>query len=60
MASPVKLTTMKIDPRSPEHPYKQLAAQLRHQVAPTGSGRCCWPQTYPHEQMHLLLHVTLV
>jgi DNA-binding GntR family transcriptional regulator len=23
---------MKIDPRSPEHPYKQLAAQLRGQI----------------------------
>jgi DNA-binding GntR family transcriptional regulator len=23
---------MKIDPRSPEHPYQQLAAQLREQI----------------------------
>jgi GntR family transcriptional regulator len=23
---------MKIDPQSPEHPYKQLAAQLRDQI----------------------------
>lgn len=27
-----KLVIMKIDPRSPEHPYQQLAAQLRDQI----------------------------
>jgi DNA-binding GntR family transcriptional regulator len=29
MSSPAKLAAGKIDPQSPEHPYRQLAAQLR-------------------------------
>ena len=32
MASPVRLVAVNIDPQSPEHPYKQVAAQLREQI----------------------------
>jgi DNA-binding GntR family transcriptional regulator len=32
MASTVRLRAVKIDPRSPEHPYQQLARQLREQI----------------------------
>jgi len=32
MASPAKLMAVKIDPRSPEHPYQQLARQLRERI----------------------------
>jgi DNA-binding GntR family transcriptional regulator len=32
MASPIMLVAMKVDPRSPEHPYKQLAGELREQI----------------------------
>lgn len=32
MSSPAKLTAVKIDPRSPQHPYEQLASQLRRQI----------------------------
>ena len=32
MASTVSLRPVKIDPRSPEHPYQQLARQLREQI----------------------------
>ena len=33
MASPAKLTAVKIDLQSPQHPYEQLARQLREQIA---------------------------
>jgi len=36
MASPARLVAVQIDPRSPEHPYQQLASQLREQI---GSGK---------------------
>jgi GntR family transcriptional regulator len=32
MVSPVRLAAMNIDPQSPEHPYKQVAAQLKEQI----------------------------
>jgi DNA-binding GntR family transcriptional regulator len=32
MPDPVKLAAVKIDPQSPEHPYQQLARQLREQI----------------------------
>lgn len=32
MASPARLAAVNIDPLSPEHPYKQVAAQLREQI----------------------------
>jgi|HubBroStandDraft_6_1064221.scaffolds.fasta_scaffold320892_3 DNA-binding GntR family transcriptional regulator len=32
MASPAKLADVKIDPQSPEHPYQQVARQLREQI----------------------------
>jgi DNA-binding GntR family transcriptional regulator len=32
MPSPAKLAAVKIDPGSPEHPYRQLARQLREQI----------------------------
>jgi GntR family transcriptional regulator len=32
MASPAKLAAVNIDPSSPEHPYQQLARQLREQI----------------------------
>ena len=32
MPSPAKLAAVKIDPQSPEHPYQQLATQLRAQI----------------------------
>ena len=32
MSSPAKLTAVKIDPKSPEHPYQQLARQLRERM----------------------------
>ena len=32
MASTAKLMIVKIDPRSPEHPYQQLARQLRERI----------------------------
>jgi DNA-binding GntR family transcriptional regulator len=32
MPSPAKLAAVKIDPLSPEHPYQQLAGQLRAQI----------------------------
>lgn len=36
MASLARLVAVQIDPRSPEHPYQQLARQLREQI---GSGK---------------------
>ena len=32
MASNVRVTTVDIEPRSPEHPYQQIARQLREQI----------------------------
>ena len=32
MPSPAKLAAVKIDPQSPEHPYQQLARQLRERI----------------------------
>jgi DNA-binding GntR family transcriptional regulator len=32
MVSPVRLAAVNIDPQSPEHPYKQVAAQLKKQI----------------------------
>jgi DNA-binding GntR family transcriptional regulator len=32
MASPVRVATVDIDSRAPEHPYQQLAGQLREQI----------------------------
>jgi DNA-binding GntR family transcriptional regulator len=32
MASNVRVKAVKIDPQSPEHPYQQLARQLRQQI----------------------------
>jgi DNA-binding GntR family transcriptional regulator len=32
MVSPVKLAAVNIDPQSPEHPYRQVAAHLREQI----------------------------
>jgi len=36
MASPAQLAAVKFDPQSPQHPYEQLARQLREQI---GSGQ---------------------